>query len=65
MKHDLHNYKLHIIIIMIFVLFNLGGCSDQSLENKPKAELGVIDLSQVQLGNDIVRLDGQWEFLWN
>lgn len=54
-----------IIIMIIFVLFILGGCSDQRSEIKPKAESGVIDLTQVQLANDIVRIDGQWEFFWN
>ena len=49
----------------MFVLFVLGGCSGQISEIKPKAESGVFDLRQVQLGNDIVALDGQWEFYWN
>jgi diguanylate cyclase (GGDEF)-like protein len=51
--------------MIIFVLFILGGCSDQRLEIKPKAESGVIDLTQVQLKNDVVSLDGQWEFFLN
>lgn len=65
MKSDLYKYKLHIVIITIFVLFILGGCSNQRPEIKPKAESGVIDLSQVELKNDVVSLDGQWEFFWN
>ncbi len=50
---------------MIFVLFMLTGCSDQNSEIKLKAESGVLDLSQVKFENDVVRLDGQWEFFWN
>lgn len=51
--------------MIIFVLFILGGCSDKRSEIKPKAESGVIDLTQVQLENDVVSLDGQWEIFWN
>lgn len=61
----MYKYKLCIIIMMIFVLFISGGCSDQRSETKPKAESGVIDLTQMQLENDVVSLDGQWEFFWN
>ncbi len=61
----MYKYKLQIIITIIFVLFILGGCSGQIFEIKPKAESGVLDLTQVQLENDIVALDGQWEFYWN
>ncbi len=61
----IYKYKLHIIIVIILVLFILGGCSDQRTEIKPKAESGVIDLTRVQLGNNVVGLDGQWEFFWN
>lgn len=57
--------KLHIIIIIVFVLFILGGCSDQRSEIKPKAELGVMDLTRVELENNVVGLDGQWEFFCN
>ena len=65
MKSDLYKYKLHIIIVIIYVLFILGGCSDQKVGIKLEAESGVMDLSQVQLENDVVSLDGQWEFFWN
>lgn len=62
----MHKFKTYTIIIaIILVLFILGGCSDQRAEIKPKAESGVIDLTQVQLENDVVALDGQWEFFWN
>lgn len=41
------------------------GCSDQKSEIKLKAESGVLDLTQIQFENDVVRLDGQWKFFWN
>ena len=50
----MYKYKLQIIITIIFGLFILGGCSGQIFEIKPKAESGVLDLTQVQLGNDIL-----------
>jgi diguanylate cyclase (GGDEF)-like protein len=43
----------------------LGGCSDQEPGTKPKAESGIMDLTQVQLENEVVALNGQWEFIWN
>lgn len=61
----MYKYKLYAIIIIILVPFVLGGCSDQRSEGKPKAESGVIDLTQLQLENTVVALDGQWEFFWN
>lgn len=32
--------------------------------NQPRAQLGVIDLSQESFSN-VLRLDGEWEFYWN
>lgn len=57
--------KLHIIIIIIFLSIILVSCSDRRHEVKTIAESGIIDLSQVNLENNVVRLDGQWEFFWN
>jgi hypothetical protein len=61
----MYKHKLHIITILIFVLFMLGGCSEERIGIKTKAELGVMDLTPVNLENNIVHLEGQWEFFWN
>lgn len=42
----------------------LGGCSDQAPRSDPKARAGVIDLSLVQFADDVIRLNGEWEFYW-
>ncbi|HHZ12283.1 MAG TPA: hypothetical protein GX394_00005 [Clostridiales bacterium] len=60
----MYKYKLHIIII-IFVLLILVGCTDHRSNIKPEAESGVMDLTQIQLKNDVVSVDGKWEFFWN
>jgi diguanylate cyclase (GGDEF)-like protein len=52
-------------MIMLFLVFILVGCSEQRFNIKPKAESGVIDLSQIQLKSDVVSIDGYWEFYWN
>ena len=53
------------ILITLFVLFILTGCSEQGLNNKPTVESGVIDLTEIQLTNSVINIDGQWEFFWN
>lgn len=60
----MHNCKLLIVIIIMLFLF-LGGCSVQRADTYQKAEGGVLDLTHLQLENDVVSLDGQWEFYWN
>ncbi|MGI6150521.1 MAG: diguanylate cyclase [Christensenellales bacterium] len=60
----LQKNALQIIIALVFVLFISGGCSSQIVNIKPKAESGVLDLTQVRLENDTVALDGEWEFYW-
>ncbi len=51
--------------MLIIILIILGGCSSQRTTINQKAEAGIIDLTQLQFENDVVRLDGQWEFYWN
>jgi diguanylate cyclase (GGDEF)-like protein len=58
-------YKCKLHIIIIFVLLILVGCTDHRSNIKPKAESGVMDLTQIQLKNDVVSIDGEWEFFWN
>ena len=54
-----------LIVIIIITLPLLGGCSGLKSYPYPKAETGIIDLTQLQFENDVVLLDGQWEFNWN
>lgn len=51
--------------IIIIMLFLLGGCSSQPTEIEKKAEHGLLDLTQFNLKNEIIPLDGEWAFYWN
>ncbi|MBI4858353.1 MAG: diguanylate cyclase [Acetobacterium woodii] len=42
-----------------------GGCSNQSSEPQQTAKNGLLDLSQYDIKNEIVPLDGEWSFYWN
>jgi len=58
--------KLRIIIMLMIVLIILGGCSDQKpTTTKENADKGMMNLAQLDLENEVVCLDGQWEFYWN
>ena len=59
------NFKLLLTVIIITALFVLTGCASQSLNHRPKAENGTIDLTRLQFENDVIQLDGEWEFYWN
>lgn len=52
------------VLLFIFLLPILGGCTDPSNHYNPKAENGMLDLSLFQFENNVIRLDGQWEFYW-
>lgn len=56
--------RVNITLMIIIVLLILTGCSDQRTY-KLKAEMGIMDLTQVQFDYDVIRLDGQWELYWN
>lgn len=63
---EVDKYRRQIMIMLIvFVSFILVGCSEQGSNIKPKAEAGVLDLTPIQLNNDVINIDGQWEFFWN
>lgn len=57
--------RLLVLMILLIGTLVLGGCSSQGSNTRPKAEDGIIDLTQVQFEDDIVQLDGEWEFYWN
>lgn len=50
--------------MILVALQILGGCSIQQSDSHPKAKEGIVDLTQLQFENDIVQLDGKWEFYW-
>lgn len=54
-----------LILIIITALPLLAGCSRLKFAPYPRADAGIIDLTQLQFDNDVVLLDGQWEFYWN
>lgn len=54
-----------VLPIIFFMLFLLGGCSGQPTEMLKKAEHGRLDLTQNDLKNQIIPLDGDWAFYWN
>lgn len=58
--------KRRIVLPIIFLmLFLLGGCSGLPTEIIKKAENGRLDLTQNDLKNQIIALDGDWAFYWN
>lgn len=60
-----HLQLLLLLIILLAPIHVLGGCSSQQSGLGPKAEEGILDLTQLQFENDIAQLDGEWEFYWN
>lgn len=56
--------KMILLTILLVIIQALGGCSSQASYPRPKAENGVISLTQTQFDNDVVQLDGEWEFYW-
>ncbi|MBU4439082.1 MAG: GGDEF domain-containing protein, partial [Firmicutes bacterium] len=56
--------KLLLIIIILMLPF-WGGCSNQSSELQQTAQNGFLDLSQNNLKDEIIPLDGKWAFYWN
>lgn len=59
--------KLFILSIVFFTLIlYLSGCSTVFSPYQPKAEKGILDLTQWEFEKDgVIKLDGQWEFYWN
>lgn len=58
----MYNFKRPLFLFLILsILFVFGGCKDNQLVYKAEAVSGLIDLTRMT-DNEIVRLDGQWEF---
>lgn len=63
----MHNREPFILALLIFALifFLMGGCSKEFSLHQPKAVEGILDLTQWRLDEEMVRLDGEWEFYFN
>lgn len=58
--------KRHVTFVLILLmLFLLGGCSTQPTTTENKAVNGRLDLTQADLKNEIIALDGDWAFYWD
>jgi len=60
--------KLIIILIwlpFVLIVLLLGGYSSEVYSNRSKVVEGIIDLNQRELDEEVIKLDGQWEFYWN
>ncbi len=54
-----------LLLLIIFMLSFLGGCSLQNTPIEKKAENSQLDLSATNIKNEIIPLDGNWAFYWN
>ncbi len=62
----MHNKKgISIILIMLIISTLLAGCSQELSPKHPRAVEGMLDLSEWRFDQDLIGLDGQWEFYWN
>lgn len=50
--------------LFVLAVSVLGGCSNAVTSEIPKAEKGVLDLTQWDTEERVIRLDGEWEFYW-
>ncbi|TYC84175.1 diguanylate cyclase [Acetobacterium wieringae] len=53
------------LTLILIMLFFLGGCSIQEATIEKKSENGRLDLTQFNIKNEIIPLDGDWAFYWN
>ncbi len=53
------------LALILLLLFLLGGCSTQPTTTANKAVNGRLDLTQNDLQNEVIPLDGDWAFYWN
>ncbi|MGI6114119.1 MAG: diguanylate cyclase [Mahellales bacterium] len=63
----MHRKKWVILVFLICLplLLFLKGCSTGSLSQQSRAVEGKLDLTEIQIDEEIINLDGQWEFYWN
>lgn len=61
----MNKYKYHIVFITIIIIVFFFSFSGQIKEVIIPAKEGLIDLSELNLDDEVTRLDGQWEIYWN
>ncbi len=54
-----------LFILIILMLPFIGGCSNEIVQTNASVQNGQLDLNQFDFNNEVVALDGQWEFFWN
>ncbi|NMA67954.1 MAG: diguanylate cyclase [Desulfitobacterium sp.] len=54
----------YFVITLVGILLLLGGCSEYKSASKPKAQGGILDLTQGEFADNVIALDGEWEFYW-
>lgn len=59
------HHRKAVLLALVIELFILTGCGSQSSTSSATAKEGRKDLTRMQYENDIVNLDGEWEFYWN
>jgi len=66
MDMDKSKKTVKIIIVGIVIMIVLSGCAIvNSNDDTPKAIDGVLDLTNWKLEEELISLDGHWEFYWN
>lgn len=61
----MHCRKLLLLLLLLMIISILEGCSSEDSNSYQKAEKGTINLTRLQLKNNVVSLDGEWELYWN
>lgn len=56
------NRLFKISVILLVISFSLVSCYESN--EKPQAVNGVVNITQDDLDNGIIKLDGEWEFFW-
>jgi diguanylate cyclase (GGDEF)-like protein len=59
----LRNFRIFLLILLWLPL--LGGFAQAAPNTPPVAQEGLLDLSSVNLDQEVISLDGQWAFYWN
>ena len=52
-----------ILVILLVISISLNSCNSDN--DKPYAVNGVLNLTDYQINETVIKLDGEWEFFWN
>ena len=58
----MNNFSKISVILLVLSIF-LNSCSNNN--DKPYAVNGILNITDYHLNQDIINLDGKWEFYWN